>query len=137
MLPSGLLPVRVNAFYRRDTTGQTQPPNENTPMPTTSATPPTRGCKRKTLERLWQLLPQLQYFSFAANPRQSSTTGWQGRGYGHIDASNDDNGWLLAEHGHFHPAGSTQPLPFRNSYRWQRLGDRLRLSHERFGADNA
>src|SRR5699024_9945246 len=91
-----------------------------------------------TVDRLWQLLPQLRRVAFHARPGAGSTTGWQGQGYGQIEATvNANDSCRLAENGHFHPAGDAQPVPFRNVYRWQRLGDRLRLSHERFGAANA
>lgn len=89
------------------------------------------------IQRLWQSLPRLCHFSFQARPGQQSATGWCGDGSGQTQARADGADWLLAEQGHFRPAGSAQSLPFRNSYRWQRAGDRLHLLHERFGAANA
>ncbi|MGB7756610.1 MAG: DUF6314 family protein [Salinisphaera sp.] len=87
--------------------------------------------------RAWQRLSGLRSLSFEARPGPASLTGWWGRGHAEIVAEADGEDWRLIERGRFSPAGTTRTVGFANVYRWVRADDRLRLYHERFGADAA
>lgn len=85
--------------------------------------------------RLWRQLPRLRRMTFTARPGAGSSAAWRGRGHADIKVVPAGDDWLLLEQGHFVPTGARQGLVFSNTYRWQWVGDRLRLQHERFGPD--
>lgn len=87
--------------------------------------------------RTWQRLARLRSLSFTAEPGHASQTGWRGAGTAEVTAEADGDDWRLIERGHFTPEGASRAVAFANVYRWQRAGDRLRLYHERFGAEAA
>ncbi|KEZ77137.1 DUF6314 family protein [Salinisphaera hydrothermalis] len=87
--------------------------------------------------RAWQCLPGLRSLSFTAEPGPASQTDWRGRGTAGIRTERAGNDWRLIERGRFVPAGAARGVTMNNVYRWQRVGDRLRLYHERFGTDAA
>lgn len=87
--------------------------------------------------RAWQRLSGLRSLSFEAQPGPASLTGWRGSGKAEIVAEADGDDWRLIERGRFSPAGTTRTVGFANVYRWVRADDRLRLYHERFGANAA
>lgn len=87
--------------------------------------------------RTWQRLPGLRSLSFTAEPGPASQTGWRGTGTAGITAERTGDDWRLIERGRFLPAGAARDVAMHNIYRWQRVDNRLRLYHERFGTDAA
>jgi len=83
----------------------------------------------------WQRLADTRALSFTATPGPDSTTGWAGRGHGTVAVQRNHDSIRFLEHGSFALDGGSTPVAFHNVYHWRYMGDRLSLSHERFGSD--
>lgn len=87
--------------------------------------------------RAWRRLRHVRWLSLTAEPGPESATGWRGQGSARVGVRLDGDDRRLIENGRFLPAGEQHSLPFHNVYRWRRDSDRLRIYHERFGAEAA
>lgn len=87
------------------------------------------------LTLLWHRLGHVQTLEFLA--RSSGQTGWDGQGIGTVTVQADrEDVWIYYESGTWQPTLGGADLRFRNTYRWTRLTDRVRLEHLRFGPEN-
>lgn len=82
------------------------------------------------------LLPTIRRLDFSSRSGAGSRCAWSGRGDGGVRVEPCDDGLRFFERGHFLLEGQARPVPFTNVYRWEWRGERLRLHHERRGADH-
>lgn len=83
---------------------------------------------------VWQHLQKIAVVQFKA--KSGSGIGWDGAAIGVVKVLRPASDVLVFEEtGEFRkPDG--QQMNFRNTFRWTRMEDKLRLEHLRFGADN-
>lgn len=93
--------------------------------------------KLTAIIRLETLLPNLSRFTFSAQSGQASAVGWNGRGEGRIEVTRENHSVRFFESGTFTLDGQTRSVPMRNVYRWDIHPDRIALSHERRGVEDA
>ncbi|WP_192034750.1 DUF6314 family protein [Halomonas sp. YLGW01] len=87
--------------------------------------------------RVRALLPSICRLKFSPRSGAASQCDWSGEGHGRVTVSEEGNVLRFHEEGHFALAGQPHEVAFRNVYRWELEGDRLRLFHERRGREAA
>ncbi|MFC3283115.1 DUF6314 family protein [Litchfieldella rifensis] len=87
--------------------------------------------------RFKPLLTTIHRVDFSSRPGTASRSGWSGHGHGSVQVESRGDTVRFFERGHFLPTGQSREVPFTNVYRWEFSTDRLRLFHERRGADHA
>lgn len=92
------------------------------------------------MEHLQQLLHSVSRVDFFSSSQDGSRTGWDGKGTGRVvievDPISSVKQIRLYETGEF-KGDAFGMVTYRNTYRFDWLSDRIRLYHERLGADNA